>query len=158
MHNKLFIADGRIAISGGRNIGDEYFMRSHSANFVDLDLLCTGPVLNALNESFESSTGTVRLPTPESACTGRAATRERCGKRSRSTCRPRVPLPMSLARDSLGNSPISAQIEQGHLELLFAPMQVLADTPHKVDRGGMLDDSALGQGLGWLREARSEVG
>src|SRR5262245_12414545 len=26
MHNKLFVADGRIAVSGGRNIGDEYFL------------------------------------------------------------------------------------------------------------------------------------
>ena len=29
MHNKLFIADGAIAVAGGRNIADEYFMRSH---------------------------------------------------------------------------------------------------------------------------------
>ncbi len=26
MHNKLFIADGAMAVAGGRNIGDEYFM------------------------------------------------------------------------------------------------------------------------------------
>ena len=27
MHDKAFIADGRVAIVGGRNIGDEYFDR-----------------------------------------------------------------------------------------------------------------------------------
>ena len=156
MHNKLFIADGRIAISGGRNIGDEYFMRSHSANFVDLDLLCTGPVLNALNESFEQywhSPFAYPLKRLQAAGSDEGTMRKRFEQQMQAL----APLPMSLARDSLGNSPISAQIEQGHLELLFAPMQVLADTPHKVDRGGTLDDSALGQGLGWLREARSEV-
>ena len=26
MHNKLFIADGAMAVAGGRNIGNEYFM------------------------------------------------------------------------------------------------------------------------------------
>ena len=28
MHNKLFIADGVMAVAGGRNIADEYFLRS----------------------------------------------------------------------------------------------------------------------------------
>ena len=28
MHNKLFIADGSLALVGGRNVGDDYFMRS----------------------------------------------------------------------------------------------------------------------------------
>jgi putative cardiolipin synthase len=27
MHNKLFIADNAMAIYGGRNVGNEYFMR-----------------------------------------------------------------------------------------------------------------------------------
>jgi putative cardiolipin synthase len=40
---------------------------------------------------------------------------------------------------------------------MFAPVQVLADAPDKVVQSATLDDSALGQGLGRLREARSEV-
>ena len=53
MHNKLFIADGHVAISGGRNIGDEYFMQASAANFVDMDLLLTGAALAPLAEVFE---------------------------------------------------------------------------------------------------------
>jgi len=34
MHNKLFIADSALVIAGGRNIADEYFMRSMTDNFV----------------------------------------------------------------------------------------------------------------------------
>mgnify|MGYP006149074501 CR=1 FL=1 len=30
MHNKLFIADGAMAVFGGRNIANEYFLRSAS--------------------------------------------------------------------------------------------------------------------------------
>ena len=41
MHNKLFIADGAMAVAGGRNIGNEYFMRDGTHNFVDLDAFIT---------------------------------------------------------------------------------------------------------------------
>jgi hypothetical protein len=37
MHNKSWIADNRIALVGGRNIGDEYYGASDGVNFVDLD-------------------------------------------------------------------------------------------------------------------------
>jgi cardiolipin synthase C len=53
MHNKLFIADGRVAIVGGRNLADEYFMRSASGNFIDLDLLCLGSVVEELGRHFD---------------------------------------------------------------------------------------------------------
>src|SRR5690606_25861376 len=42
MHNKAWIADGRIAIVGGRNVGVEYFSASTDANFHDLDVAVFG--------------------------------------------------------------------------------------------------------------------
>ena len=48
MHNKLFIADGAIAVMGGRNIADEYFARSATSNFVDMDVFVVGPVVRQL--------------------------------------------------------------------------------------------------------------
>ena len=36
MHNKLFVADNALAITGGRNIGDQYFTLDPRSNFVDL--------------------------------------------------------------------------------------------------------------------------
>src|SRR5947199_10472852 len=45
MHNKLLIADGAIAVMGGRNIADEYFARSAKNNFVDMDVLVVGAVV-----------------------------------------------------------------------------------------------------------------
>lgn len=48
MHNKLFIADGRVAITGGRNMGNEYFDLARSNNFRDRDvLLIEGEVADA---------------------------------------------------------------------------------------------------------------
>lgn len=52
MHNKLIIADGSIAVTGGRNIGGEYFDASQSFQFTDMDVLFTGKVLNTANQSF----------------------------------------------------------------------------------------------------------
>jgi len=53
MHNKVFIVDGAIAITGGRNIDNHYFNQSLSYNFYDLDALVMGPILPRMLESFE---------------------------------------------------------------------------------------------------------
>ncbi|MGQ7959961.1 phospholipase D family protein [Pseudomonas sp. SP16.1] len=53
MHNKLWLADGSVAIVGGRNLGDEYFDAEPSRNFTDIDLLAVGPVAEQLAHSFD---------------------------------------------------------------------------------------------------------
>jgi len=53
MHNKALIVDNQQAIIGGRNIGDEYFDQDPKFNFLDLDLLCDGPVVAELSTSFD---------------------------------------------------------------------------------------------------------
>ncbi|WP_075288679.1 phospholipase D family protein [Pararhizobium arenae] len=53
MHNKAWIADGHVAISGGRNIGDAYFDADEQANFRDLDVWMTGPVVSEAAEMFD---------------------------------------------------------------------------------------------------------
>lgn len=53
MHNKLWIADNAIAITGGRNLGDQYFEALPDMNFADLDLLIAGPVVGELSRGFD---------------------------------------------------------------------------------------------------------
>lgn len=53
MHNKSWIADNRLAIVGGRNIGDEYFAASAEVNFIDLDFAMIGPVVRDASASFD---------------------------------------------------------------------------------------------------------
>jgi cardiolipin synthase C len=53
MHNKSWIADNRIALVGGRNLGDEYFTASDEVNFVDLDFAMVGPVVRDVSASFD---------------------------------------------------------------------------------------------------------
>ncbi|MFN3672985.1 MAG: phospholipase D family protein [Bosea sp. (in: a-proteobacteria)] len=54
MHNKAWIADGRCAIIGGRNIGDEYFAAARASNFRDLDLLLLGPGVQQTETIFDA--------------------------------------------------------------------------------------------------------
>ena len=53
MHNKIMIADGRVVILGGRNIGDEYFGMSKKFNFMDLDLVVTGKVTEEISHAYD---------------------------------------------------------------------------------------------------------
>src|ERR1700719_1141443 len=54
MHNKLFVADNALAITGGRNIGDEYFTRDPHYNFIDLDVIAAGTIVRELSASFDA--------------------------------------------------------------------------------------------------------
>jgi len=54
MHNKIMAADGHLAIVGGRNIGNNYWGLSDKFNSIDLDLLAAGPVMDEIEESFDS--------------------------------------------------------------------------------------------------------
>jgi len=52
MHNKLLLADGALAIAGGRNMGDEYFARHMHSEFVDMDALMAGAIVPQLAAVF----------------------------------------------------------------------------------------------------------
>lgn len=53
MHNKTFTVDGKVSITGGRNIADEYFGYDHAFNFRDRDVLLIGGEVKAVQRSFD---------------------------------------------------------------------------------------------------------
>lgn len=53
MHNKTFIVDDKVVITGGRNIADEYFDYDHEYNFRDRDILLLGKASEQVNLSFD---------------------------------------------------------------------------------------------------------
>lgn len=51
-HRKLLIVDGVKLITGGRNIGNEYFDLSEHYNFLDSDVEISGPIVQDVQKSF----------------------------------------------------------------------------------------------------------
>lgn len=54
MHNKTFMVDDKVVITGGRNIADEYFDYDHEYNFRDRDVLLIGKATVDVSNSFTS--------------------------------------------------------------------------------------------------------
>ncbi len=54
MHNKTFIVDGKVVITGGRNIANEYFDYDHEYNFRDRDVLLIGKASRDIQQSFNT--------------------------------------------------------------------------------------------------------
>lgn len=52
-HRKLMVMDGIEAITGGRNIADEYFDLSEKFNFLDRDAWIAGPIVKPMLETFD---------------------------------------------------------------------------------------------------------
>ena len=53
MHNKTFIVDQKVVITGGRNMADDYFDYNHEYNFRDRDVLLIGEAATTVHHSFE---------------------------------------------------------------------------------------------------------
>ncbi len=53
MHNKIFVADNAVAITGGRNLGETYFGQAEGTNFIDADVLAAGRIARELSRSFD---------------------------------------------------------------------------------------------------------
>jgi putative cardiolipin synthase len=158
MHNKLFIADNAFAVSGGRNVANEYFMRSAEANFIDVDVLSSGPVVRTMSEVFDgywNSEHVYALQSLIAAVPDAAFARQRFNEIVQA-----VPAEMPvLPRDGLGRTSVEAQLASGRLELHFATAQVIADSPSKaagIDPSS-IDGTAMRSTLSVMRSARSEV-
>jgi len=144
MHNKLFIADSSFAISGGRNIGDDYFGRSGPVNFIDMDVLSAGPVVRELAAVFDAYWNS-RHAYPIEALALQNGTPE-AGRRNfdahvrpaRATGRP------VTARDPLDQSSVGDQLAAGQVALHLATVRVLADPPQKVVMDAQAWNDALG--------------
>jgi phosphatidylserine/phosphatidylglycerophosphate/cardiolipin synthase-like enzyme len=53
MHNKTFIVDDLVGITGGRNYQNAYYDKSRGLNYKDRDVLMVGPVVREMKESFD---------------------------------------------------------------------------------------------------------
>ena len=146
MHNKLFIADNAVAVTGGRNIADEYFMRGESANFIDMDVLSMGPVVHGLSDVFDRYWNSQPAFPIESLVSGSPPQARTAFDRWVDG----EPVP---AVEGLAAQLVSLPT----VPLRFAQVSVFADDPAKVWPGPVAPPTAMDSALLMMRSAHSEV-
>jgi phosphatidylserine/phosphatidylglycerophosphate/cardiolipin synthase-like enzyme len=161
MHNKLFIANGALAVVGGRNLADGYFQRSDEANFIDFDALVTGaavPDLAAVFDRFWNSPVVRDLADVLAPLAGEAeATAQRrefevltavaeAGGEART-----APQPASASFATL--------LTNGLPGMVGSVAEVTADAPEKLSRavGDSLAETATYRAIQVFHEARQEL-
>lgn len=145
MHNKLFVADNALAITGGRNIGDQYFVRDDQSNFIDLDVIAAGSVVPQLSDSFDAFWNS-RYAYPIASLA-------------------QVPGEAPKAQNDTGAAStdgadwLARDIDAGSLPLEWIPATVLADRPAKIaaDSAGAPPDTIADSIASLMRSATQEV-
>jgi putative cardiolipin synthase len=118
MHNKLFVADNALAITGGRNIGDAYFTLDPHSNFVDLDVVAAGSIVPELSASFDefwNSKYAIPIASVASAMTPEAAS-----------------APLVEPAFSVNAGWLERELNARNVKLIWVPATVLADQPAKI--------------------------
>jgi len=161
MHNKLFIADGVMAVVGGRNIADEYFVLSQAQNFIDMDAVVVGKVVPQLESIFDAYWNAVEVWPIDEIVTGEGGRKPAPDEFDHwigmAAPPPRIELPPV---DILGYGPIAEELDAGRMGLLWGEARAIADPPSKPE--SMSAEEALATSVtmkvwGLLLDAKTEV-
>jgi phosphatidylserine/phosphatidylglycerophosphate/cardiolipin synthase-like enzyme len=118
MHDKLFVADNAVAITGGRNLGDAYFTLDAYSNFIDLDVVAAGGIVPQLSATFDAFWNSrYAYPIASVASPVDAET-------------PLGPVPEENAAASANW--LAQELDAHSIQLLWVPATVLADAPAKI--------------------------
>lgn len=144
MHGKMWITDGRVALIGGRNLGDEYFDAAAppQRNFLDLDCLLSGQIVlqaAALFDDFWNAPVVVpiRRLLPDKA---------RALRRLRKRLDRRIAAQAARVPDVTVFAPATALRTRAATLIDTPSIRVLADPPEKAQgssRHGWLPDSLI---------------
>jgi putative cardiolipin synthase len=159
MHNKLFLADGALAVVGGRNMADGYFLRG-SENFVDVDALLVGPVLTQLGAIFDRYWNSVQVR-PIEQLVHQDEPVETLRQRFEALTQSSAGIgEMTMTKDVYGVPPLSRDPQAVMASLSWGEVEAFADSPDKVVRlanSTDLSETVTFRNLRSFREARSEL-
>ncbi len=133
MHNKMFLADGVMAVVGGRNIGDEYFLRSAESNFVDMDAFVMGAVVKNMSAIFDRYWNSEVVYPIEAVGEpiGDPVVRQKAFEALLASLPPSPPIDPP-AVDLLGYGPLSEDFDTGQVGLEWGLARAFADPPEKL--------------------------
>jgi len=133
MHNKLFIADGVMAVAGGRNIADEYFLRAMDANFVDMDAFVMGAVVQSMSAIFDRYWNSEVVFPIEAVGEpiGDKQAHAQAFDALMASLPPSPPIDPP-ATDLLGYGPLVEELDSGQIGLEWGIARAFADPPEKL--------------------------
>ena len=151
MHNKLFLADGAIAVVGGRNLGEAYVDPVAGDAFLDLDLLSAGQVIGQLRDIFDAYWNSDLAYAAEAILkdtrVAPPADPERQGPRAGSAAAADpAPPPWPRSRTVIGRD-----LAGGRLELRWGWSRAYADAPEKALGRYSLVGATAGEGTDRMR-------
>ena len=157
MHNKLLIADGVLAIVGGRNIGDAYFAFGPPDHFIDIDVLVAGAVLPTMSLAFDlywNSDYSHALHTVVEETMPRAARRALFAEQMPAQCIGAACAPAASTAptpSTAGQLQLASEFEHGCIAMHQAQANVGYDSPDKVENATVAVD------LGMLATSGAQV-
>ena len=162
MHNKLLVADGAMAVIGGRNVANEYYLRSMSENFVDVDAFAAGWIVQPLQNLFDRYWNSDPVYPLESVAKTELTKAQLRALFEDWTGAATTPPPTELPpNDILGYGPIADDLDVGRLGLIWGEAYVFADHPDKPfdgEVGGeLLETSVTYNVFEAIRGAEEEV-
>ena len=137
MHAKALIADSRLAVVGGRNIGDEYYAPEAEMAFADVDVLLAGELVGQVDASFESLWSSVWAKPLAELRARRAAIEVTRRARDRIARRPVHQDPAGVLAEDSQAKILLQRIRAGSWPDLPGTGRVFADLPEKVEPGAL---------------------
>jgi putative cardiolipin synthase len=159
MHNKLFVADGAIALIGGRNIGDQYFQVDPESQFADEDVLVTGPSVDELAYTFERYWASY-MAIPATALMRHKDHAPAQPLAAGSTFAQKAASAGLRYEEKLAAGQPLAGVLAGELPLAWAGAEVAVDSPDKGPRlaaGARVDSLLYAPVASAIRDTRSEL-
>jgi putative cardiolipin synthase len=138
MHDKTFLVDGKLAITGGRNMAAEYYDYHYRYNFRDRDVLTAGPVVAEVRANFERFWSSA-LSTPVATLRGATPMDSASARSVRSELHAYAADPANFApevRSAIASS--DTAFERLARETTWGRIEFLSDLPGKNDgRSGL---------------------
>lgn len=144
MHNKLLVADGALAIAGGRNIADEYFLPAPRGSYVDIDVLVAGALVPQMAVGFDlfwNSEHAHALHTIVDEPLAPAPRQRAFARAIEAPCSSAMCQALGDVLD--GDDPLLAELSLGRMAMHVAIAQVAYDSPDKIENEQASQDMAM---------------
>jgi putative cardiolipin synthase len=144
MHNKLLVADGVLALAGGRNIADAYYLPVAQGSFVDVDVLVAGAIVPPMALAFDlywNSEYSHALASVLAMALGEPPRLQDGLARLDAPCRGEACVALAQARQQ--PTALAAEWAAGRLTMIIAEGHVAYDAPSKIEHDAVAADIGM---------------